>query len=64
MSYLPILDLLTDMQRETAEQARKMSIAAAGFDAIGAGPGVEIRLKALSDVREAIVKLGISEHEA
>jgi hypothetical protein len=63
MTYIPVLDLLADMQRETAEQANKMAAAGAGFDAIGAGAGVGVRLKALADVHAAVVALGLKEHE-
>lgn len=66
MSYGPILALLTRMQRETAQQANTMALTVPGssFADSGAGAGVGVRLKALSDVYAEVLTLGLREHEA
>lgn len=60
---LHALGVLDEMIDETAALANQMAVEVRGFDAIGAGAGVGIRLKALSDARAAIVIDALQRHE-
>ncbi len=63
MSYLPVIELLDTMIAATATKANAMA-EHGGFDYIGAGAGVGVRIAALQEARAAVVTLGLREHEA
>jgi hypothetical protein len=58
------LDAVDVLIRETSVLANLFAGSAPGFDVIGAGAGVGVRLKALQDARSAIVTAGLKIHEA
>jgi hypothetical protein len=65
MSYLPVLALLDRMIDETAIVARQAASACppASFDRLGMGVGANARMQTLNEVKDAVVKLGLREHE-
>lgn len=63
MSYLPVIELLDDMIAATATKANAMA-EHGGFDSIGAGAGVGVRIAALQEARASVVTLGLEQHEA
>ncbi len=63
MSYWPVIELLDTMIATTATKANAMA-ELSGFDHIGAGAGVGVRIAALQEARASVVVLGLREHEA
>lgn len=63
MNASKALDAIDALIQADAELAQTFAAAAPGFDRIGAGTGVGIRLKALQDAKAAIVQAGLKHYE-
>lgn len=63
MKWTLATDVLDEMIADEAARACRFAATAYGFDEIGAGAGVGIRLRALQDAKQALITAALAWHE-